>query len=881
MKRLLPIVFLLSLLACNRDGVESAQEPQQPQDQQLEKPQVLEANLYLDDDLASQVEEALGAGGPATKAAAFETALDGITILSMERLFPDAGEFEARHRAAGLHKWYAVTYKLESSATKAEVSLAGIPGVEKVGKRRPVQTHAIFDDPYFGSQWDMLNDGHVGGSVKGVDVNVLPVWNNITTGDPKVVVAIVDTGVDFSHEDLSAHVDMANSWNFWNGSANLEAGDHGTHVGGTIAAVNNNGKGVVGLAGGDAAAGKAGSTLISCQVFDSEGQQGRGHEAALVWAADHGAVIANNSWGFKYKDDDGHYDAEGAKEDFDFYLQPNEGDYTDPIKDAVDYFNKNAGRDKDGKQVGPMAGGVVFFSAGNDASQFAAPAPYEGIIAVGSVGPDGRIASYSNYGDWVDIAAPGGDMSRLGSAAGIISSVTDNRYVYFQGTSMSCPHVTGVAALIVAACGGPGFTREMLLEKLLNGTSTRIDLSGQKIGPMVDAWNAVNYGDTTPPANVTTLSVSAQSNTLTAKWKVTGHDKIPAAGFLVRYSASKADLEASTPTEMKESVFEAFYSVSEEKIGDEVSIALPDLDFQTEYFVKIYAFNGNRVFSEASAIVSARTEKNTPPTITTSADLSNIRIKASETRNIQFTVVDADGHPFEIKHTPGSEADTWRANTDGTYSLQINGTKAPAGSYKAGILVEDKYGASARAEVKYTILENHAPVLKQQLENVLFTQAGASFSLDLSDYFADEDEDGLTFTATNSSPTAVHITTNSGKLSGTAINSGLSTVVVKAADPLGKSVSAEFKVAVRTGDEVISAYPNPVVDNLYLTNRELNSQSMVLRLVSATGGLAYEGTVNGSAFEPAVVDLSGLAPGVYSATITMGGNSYKQTVVKK
>ena len=196
-------------------------------------------------------------------------------------------------------------------------------------------------------------------------------------------------------------------------------------------------------------------------------------------------------------------------------------------------------------------------------------------------------------------------------------------------------------------------------------------------------------------------------------------------------------------------------------------------------------------------------------------------------------------------------------------------------------MAEDKYGASDRLEVKYTILENHAPVLKKQFENVLFTSAGASFSLNLADYFSDEDDDVLTYSATNSAASSVHVTTNNGKLSGTAINSGLSIVVVKAADPLGKSVSAEFKVAVRTGDEEISAYPNPVVDNLYLTNRELNTQSMVLRLVNATGGLVYEGTVNGSAFEPAVVDLSGLAPGVYSATISLGGKEYKQTVVKK
>ena len=786
MKRLFPIVVLLSVLACNGEEAGTENQSLQPGPVQMQEPGILTADIYLDDNLLQQVEETVKGGAPATKAAAFGRLPEGITVFSMERVFPEAGEFEARHREAGLHRWYTISYKADVSATKAGSSVADIPGVQLVLARRRARIHGtpFFDDGYFSRQWNMLNDGSLAGSVPGADVNVLPVWQSLTTGDPGVVVAIVDSGVDVLHEDLGARVDVAGSWNFVDNTGDIQPGNHGTHVGGTIAAVSINGKGIAGIAGGDAAAGKAGTTLISCQIFSADGGGGLAMEAALVWAADHGAVIANNSWGYEYTDSKGKYMEEIAKEDYEFFLQPNEGEYANPLKSAVDYFNRNAGMDLSGRQTGPMAGGVVFFSAGNDASPFAAPAPYEGIVAVGSVAPDGRAASYSNYGEWVDIAAPGGDFA-FGEEGLILGCAAGNLYAYSEGTSMACPHVSGVAALIVAACGGPGFTREMLLEKLLNGTSRRIDPSGQGVGPMVDAWNAVNYGDMTPPAGVSTLTVSARSNTLTAQWEVTGHDRIPAAGFLVLYSASREDLEASTPTGKKESVFEALYTVSTEKTGEEVSLTLRDLEFETDYFVKVYAFNGNGVFSDASAIVSARTR------------------------------------------------------------------------------------------------QNHGPAVIKPFQNVLLTSAAASFKLSLPDFFVDEDADMLSYTATSSSPSSVHVTTGGETLTGTAVGSGLATVEVKATDPFGKFASATFKVAVRTGSEEVSAYPNPVVDRLFITNREHDTQSMSVRLLSATGAPVFEETVSGSAFEPAVVDLSGLAPGVYSATITFGSKEYKQTIVKK
>ena len=877
MKRLFEMLALATALAISCQRV--AEEIVQPQETPTEiaaatEAEIQQVNMYLEDDLVQQVEEALVAGSIQTKSAGFNSVLEQMEVVSMERLFPDAGEYEARHRKAGLHKWYKVSYRGSMPATKAKSSLIEIPGVQAVDIPQKVKLNSVsfFNDPYETNQWHYHNDGTGRGWKKGVDINVIPVWNNITTGSPNVIVGVVDQGVDFTHEDLAAHVDLANSYNFASHTTSINPGNHGTHVAGTIAAINNNSIGVAGIAGGNAAAGQAGSTILSCQMFDGDKQSDGA--AAIIWAADHGAVIVNNSWGNDYSDVPN--PEEKARSDHELYLLPNEGAYFTPTKHAIDYFNENAGMDKDtGKQVGPMAGGVVFFSAGNEGWAYGAPGCYPGAIAVGSVGPDGVAASYSNFGDWVDIAAPGGD-----DYGSVLSTAINNNYAYMNGTSMACPHVSGVAALIVAACGGPGFTREMLLEKLLKGTSKTIDTTPYKIGPLVDAWNAVNYGDTTPPEQVNTVSLSVMSNSIKASWKVTGHDEIPAAGFAVLFGKDKAKLEASTPQNLQEGVAAAYYTISAEKIGDSVSLVLEDLDFETMYYIRVYGYNNNMVYSTPSSTVSDKTAANNPPQISTSEPISNVRIKASETKVIQFTIVDPDAHKMTVTHTPGSAAENWRENPDGSFVLQIDGTKANPSSYSSRIVAKDSYGASSEAVVTYIIYENHAPVLVKAFDNVIMNTKGESVTLVLSEYFKDEDGDNLTYTA-NASSAALHVVANSGKLSFTALTDGQATISVKASDPVGRSVSTEFKVAVRTSGILVSAYPNPVTDYLYISNNEVQPRSMDVTLTASTGGVVYSATLSGSAFEPAVLDMTSMAPGIYTLIVTFNGEEYKQTVVKK
>ena len=412
--------------------------------------------------------------------------LDALGVQSIERVFPDAGPFEARHRAAGLHRWYRVTYDPSVSATKAGDNLGALPGVEAVSFPPKKVRMSVFNDPRYFDQWHYKNTAQKRGFKTGADINVEPVWENFTGGDRDVIVAVVDGGVDGSHEDLAGVVlsPEEGSRNFVHGYSEdkMLQDDHGTHVAGTIAAVNNNGIGVCGIAGGTD--GKGGVRIMTLPTFGPKDRDDGDDEAAIVWAADHGAVIMNCSWG--YTD----YSESWAQRRFEEFNSEESA-----LRSAIDYFIANAGLDASGRQTGPMAGGVIFFSAGNSGFRYGTPAGYEPVIAVGAFGPDGKMARFSNYGDWVDLLAPGGSDSDYRSEEWVLSTVPTDEYEYMPGTSMASPHAAGVAALLVSYFGGPGFTNKMLREAILGGAAQKgINLQGREVGGgKLDALGAFEY----------------------------------------------------------------------------------------------------------------------------------------------------------------------------------------------------------------------------------------------------------------------------------------------------------------------------------------------------------------------------------------------------
>ena len=840
------------------------------------------ANVYLDEETALMIEQ----GTVSTKAASFNDALGEVGITSMERIFPEAGEFEKRTREMGLHRWYRVHYSPSVKTDRMATLVSQVPGIEHFEPLMRTKTASLpFNDPLLERQWQYWNDGSGSTSwVAGADMDVFPIWRNYTTGNPKVIVSVVDTGVQLNHEDLVDNVLADASFSFITNTAYVTPGNHGTHVAGTIAAVNNNGIGVSGLAGGDAAKGQRGCRIISCQAIrESADEAGGNAEAAIKWGADHGAVLCNNSWGYDFGEDD-KFDTERAKAAHESFLLPNEGSGRSATKDAIDYFNKYAGLDADGNQVGPMAGGVVFFAAGNDGRPWGSPANYPGAIAVGAIGPNGGRAYYSNYGDpsdplitdWVDLAATGGDY-HYGQ---ILSTTKDNNYANYQGTSMACPHATGVAALLVSYFGGPGFTREMLLERMLNSSNPVISLDYQYIGKMLDATAAFTYGEDKTPAQVRDLEAEAPSNKVTLSWSVTGSGKLPATGYYVFSGTDKEAVQASTVEKSSGGVVKTLVMTSGLEVGETVSKSFSGLAFETPYWYKVIGFDTTPHYSAESDILGVVTPANRPPEIVPSQPVDHLSLRTYETLKLSFNVSDPDGHTVTWSVEPGSAAESWTPSDNGC-DLVISGSMAQEGTYKAVLTAVDQYQKSSSLEVVYTILFNNPPVVTVPFDNELFTAKNEEKTIELSRHFSDPDGEPLYYEVANTATSVLHATINAGVLYMTAFTDGTGSILVTAKDAQGKSAGAEFRVVVRTGDQVVSAYPNPIKDYLYVSNRETTPQSMNVRLVNATGGVVFEGSLTGSAFEPASIDCTHLAPGVYSLTVTLGGKEYKQTVVKK
>jgi len=380
---------------------------------------------------------------------------------NMRRVFPDAGEYEAKHRRYGLHLWYEIMIPEGENPEKVAAGYEVDENVQIAEPRykirsmaRPVslaQINEIPNDPDFNKQWNFNNTGQTGGT-RGADIRLTDAWikaKSLGIKNSNVIVAVMDGGVYYDHEDLKANIWENYGYNFvsrTNGIISPEK--HATHVAGTIAAVTNNGVGVAGIVGSPDEG--YGVKIMIIQIFDGD-RSVSNIGPAFTYAADNGAVISQNSWG---------------------YDKANE--YNKSDIEAINYFINEAGKDKDGNPLPgtPMAGGIVIFAAGNDNKDDKwYPAYFDNVLAVAATNHYGRRARYSNFGSWVDISAPGGEISQRDETGGIYSTsytaTSKNHYEYLQGTSMACPHVSGVAALILSVHGSEIYTPDMLRTRLL------------------------------------------------------------------------------------------------------------------------------------------------------------------------------------------------------------------------------------------------------------------------------------------------------------------------------------------------------------------------------------------------------------------------------
>ena len=491
----------------------------------------------------------------------------------IERVFGTDPRFTERHKKYGLHLWYDVTFDEDVPVSRAQSGFESLPGVAYV---RPIYriypadgydtlypaavtdksgwegstAEMPFDDPGLPMQWHYYNDGTLFNTegtvvaVEGADVNLFKAWEMYGAGDPSVVVAVMDMGIQYDHPDLVANMwvnegelngepnkdndgnGIKNDIYGYNGltrDGNIEPGSHGTHVAGTVAATNNNGIGVSGVAGGTGVG--DGARLMSCQIFAPNDASESDYPDVYRYAADNGAVISQNSWGYSQM-----YSA-----------------IPEDMAVAMDYFIDNAGIGPDGEQTGPMKGGIIIFSAGNDySSRPSFPGADDRVVCVPSMMPNYMKAGYSNFGDAADIFAPGGAGStdtEFSMEGQVYSTDITDAYGYKAGTSMACPHVSGVAALIIAEYGQEGFTAEQCREILLRAyrpvgglADDDAELGVLGVG-LLDAGAAFVTDPQSQPGVVEFGSMQVSGNTVSVPWRVPADGNGNAvAQFVVEYA---------------------------------------------------------------------------------------------------------------------------------------------------------------------------------------------------------------------------------------------------------------------------------------------------------------------------------------------------------
>ena len=361
------------------------------------------------------------------------------------------------------------------------------------------------NDPFFSSEWGLHNSGQSGGIVD-ADIDAPEAWD-ISTGSGSIIVAVIDTGIDYNHPDLADNlwtnageiagnnlddddngfIDDVHGFNFVANTGNaLDDNSHGTHVAGTIGAVGNNGIGIAGVA--------FDVQLMAVKFLNSSGSGSTSNAIkSLNYAVAQGAKISNNSWGG--------------------------GGFNSALSSAI-----NSAR---------AAGHIFVAAAGNsgtdnDTTPFY-PASYtqDNVVAVTATSRIDALASFSNYGDSsVDLAAPG---------LSIYSTLPGGGYGYKSGTSMAAPHVTGALAVVWDV--HPDWTYSQVIEEVLGSVDVLPALSGKvATGGRLNLANALGDALPPPPPPPPTPTISVENASLAE-----GHAGTTIFTFTVSLSPASTD----------------------------------------------------------------------------------------------------------------------------------------------------------------------------------------------------------------------------------------------------------------------------------------------------------------------------------------------------
>lgn len=828
----------------------------------------------------------------------------------MERVFKPAGIYEKRTIAEGLDRWYTIYF--DESKDVAEVlqqfnKAAGVEYAERVlpiarpkftakpytgpaPQTRNQPTASAFNDPLLAKQWHYYNDGSINPRAKkGADCNLKPVWEKYTTGKSNVIVAVVDGGIDITHEDLvdnlyinekekngqagvdddgNGFVDDVYGYNFVEakdvvgGKIEPDNEGHGTHVAGTVGARNNNGIGVAGVAGGNGAA-DSGVRLMSCQIFRGKDEQGDA-AAAIKYAADNGAVICQNSWGYS----------------------STSGVTAMPklLKEAVDYFIKMAGCDANGQQRAnsPMKGGVVVFAAGNENKEFAAyPACYPPAVSVSAMAWNFAKASFSNYARWITIMAPGGDQDTFGTEGGILSTVPKSKvpsgYAYFQGTSMACPHVSGIAALIASYFGRQGFTNEELKSRLITAYRPfNIDelnpaYKGKLGKGYIDAEAAFESDTKIAPEKVGTLTLTPDFVDITAEWSIAKDEDKTAAFY--RLYISPNDLTAEN---IKDMTFKEINGMGH-SLGEKLRFTFNNLQDNKTFSIAVVAVDRWGNLSEP-AIQKCTTKLNHAPEVTNFPE-EVIELNNNERKTFSFKVADPDGHNWDIKAVGETKGVSYSLN-QGTVTVNLVPV-LQAGSYTCTFVLTDDLGAKAEKSFTFKIVKYMPPKLEQPFANYIIGLDEGPVNISLKGHYTSSGSQ-LSYKANVANGGIASAQVSNDQLQVKPLARGITRINVLASD--GRQTSSDGSFQVRVVEKklapVYAVYPIPAKTDINaLLNPEVTQAEFVIS--STVGEQLMSATVTPDKNSVATLDLSKLRPGTYKLTVHTSKGNHTQMFIKR
>jgi subtilisin family serine protease len=495
---------------------------------------------------------------PATRALDVQAARDAVGA-TVARRFPSIGA------ELWMLSGMAVPDAVEQLRKDASVVYADPDYILRAHQRFP-------NDPRFGEQWGLHNTGQSGGTFD-ADVDAPEAWELATGGS--VLVGVIDTGVDWQHEDLAANifanaleipgnqvdddgngfVDDVRGWDFLNDD-NDPADDngHGTHVAGIVAAVGGNAVGIAGVCW---------SARILPLKFLSATGAGPTSAAilALEYAVAMGARVVNASWG--------------------------NTTFSVPLRSAIEAAGQR---------------GVLFVAAAGNVAvdtdvypNYPSGYDLDHIISVAATDHNDRRSAFSNYGVvTVDLGAPGTDIS---------STIPGNRYFVASGTSMAAPHVAGAACLMWSA--DPTLAALEVKDAILSSVDELPVLRGRVLtGGRLNLNGMLSTIDYAPPDPIPDLTVrSVGSNTVDLAWTATGDDGVErsASIYHLRYATAPIDadnFDRATPVPGLPAPKPA---------GSPESFTVAGLAFHTTYYFALVAEDDNDLRSALSNVATATT----------------------------------------------------------------------------------------------------------------------------------------------------------------------------------------------------------------------------------------------------------------------------------